>query len=663
MSESMPVVPGASAEPQSVLDQVELFRPLPAQLKQQLEARLVEKTVGAGQVVFNEGDPADAMYIVFAGEVAVSIADKALGLACELARLGPGMPFGEMALLTGGVRSATVKAVDDTTLRVLSRDILYKLVAVAPQVALQMAGVLARRLEDQNRDRSIEFGTLKGKPFDANVAELLPSNLVKRYRMLPVARSGGTVTVATPAPSNKIAREDIRNLLRPDKVKILVVPESDFVAFMQQHLSGPPVARAQALSSKQVSYLTATLGEGDDRALAQQASSADIASLATALIVEGIDRKASDVHIEPDRNSVLVRYRVDGLMVPRDGTVPRSLHPGLISRIKVLSGLDITERRKPQDGRISLEVNGKGFDLRVATIPTRYGEKVTLRILDSSSIQVQLTELIAADKVAQVVRKLFHQPNGLVLVTGPTGSGKTTTLYSALRERLVQSLSICTVEDPIEYELPGVTQVQVNEATGLGFPEVVRAFMRSHPDIIFVGEMRDTVPAKMACNAALTGHMVLSSLHTNDALSTLARLKGLGVEPFVIASSVLGVINQRLVRRICPACRVEAPVSEATVRALKAVGVVVDGSTKLYRGKKCKLCNGEGFKGRVGVYELLVVTQKIKDIIAADGSQAEIRKAAMDGSFVSLARYSTFLLSQGLTEPSELLRILPRDGG
>jgi type IV pilus assembly protein PilB len=246
-------------------------------------------------------------------------------------------------------------------------------------------------------------------------------------------------------------------------------------------------------------------------------------------------------------------------------------------------------------------------------------------------------------------------------VTGPTGSGKTTTLYAALRERLVQSLSICTVEDPVEYDLPGVTQVQTNEAQGLGFPEVLRAFMRQNPDIIFVGEMRDPVTAKMACNAALTGHMVLSSLHTNDALSTLARLKSLGVEPFVIASSLLGVVNQRLVRRICPACRAEAPASDATLRTLRNVGIVLDASVKLYRGKKCKLCNGEGFKGRVGVYELLVVTQKIKDAISRDADIVEIRNAAMDGSYVSLARYATFLLTQGLTEPGELLRILPRE--
>ncbi|MBI5542674.1 MAG: Flp pilus assembly complex ATPase component TadA [Deltaproteobacteria bacterium] len=661
MSEEMAVVQGESA---SVLDQVDMFRPLPAQLKAQLEARLVEKIVGAGQVIFNEGDPADAMYLVVAGEVTVSIADKALGLSCELARLGPGMPFGEMALLTGGVRSATVRAVDDTTLRVLNREILYKLVQVAPQVALQMAGVLARRLEDQNRDRSIEFGTLKGKPFDPNVADLVPLNLVKRHRILPISRASGIVTLATPDPSNRIGLDDMRNLLRPDKVKVLVVPEADFAAYVQAHLSGPaPVARPAAVVAKQVNYLTVSAIETpEEKALQAAANNQDIAALASAILVEGIDRGASDVHIEPDRKGVLVRYRIDGLMVPRDGSVARSLHAPLVSRLKVLAGLNITERRLPQDGRISLEINAKPYDLRVATVCTRYGEKVTLRILDSASIQQQLTELIAADKVAQVVRKLFHQPNGLVLVTGPTGSGKTTTLYAALRERLVQSLSICTVEDPVEYELPGVTQVQINEQAGLGFPEVVRAFMRQNPDIIFVGEMRDTVTAKMACNAALTGHLVLSSLHTNDALSTLARLKGMGVEPYVLASSVLGIVNQRLVRRICPSCRAEAPTSEATIRSLHNVGVHLDPSTQLFRGKKCKLCNGEGFKGRVGVYELLVITQKIKDIIAADGEIAEIRKAAMDGSYVSLARFSTYLLTQGLTEPSELLRILPREG-
>ena len=297
----------------------------------------------------------------------------------------------------------------------------------------------------------------------------------------------------------------------------------------------------------------------------------------------------------------------------------------------------------------------------MATVATKYGEKMTLRVLDSAAIKQSLTQLITAEKVAQVVRKLFTQPNGLVLVTGPTGSGKTTTLYASLRERLGSAVSICTVEDPVEYDLPGVNQVQVNEAAGLGFPEVVRAFMRSNPDIIFVGETRDTVTAKLACTAALTGHLVISSLHTNDALSAVSRLQSMQVEPYVIAGSLLGVINQRLVRRICANCRVESSPGEVVTNGLRNLGVVLDPTMKFYKGKGCKHCNGEGFKGRVGVYELLVVSQRVRDAIAQNADQVALRQAAMDGSYVSLARYASFVLSQGIVEPSEILRVVPKD--
>ncbi len=665
-----PQTPVVAGEPTSVLDQVEILRPLPAQLKAQLEAHLTERTVRGGQVIFNEGDPGDAMYLIVSGEVSVFLTDRALGLSCELARLGPGQVFGEMAIITGSPRSATVKAMEEAKLKVLTRDILFKLVQAAPQVGLMIAAVLAKRTEDLNKTQWLEFGSLKGRTLDPSLVDLLPLALVRKHRIAPVARGQGTVTVATPDPSNRVGLEDVRELLVGEKVRVLAVPEPEFAAWLLQYFSGTaPSARAVPKTSlvsqaAQVNYISAAIEREDENRLsAAAANNQDVALLASTILLEGIDRGASDIHIEPDRKGITVRYRIDGNMVPRESIIPKSLLAPLVSRLKILGSLNITERRMPQDGRISLEVQGRGFDLRMATVPTRFGEKITLRILDSSSIKQSVSQLIGAEKVATVVKKLFSQPTGLVLVTGPTGSGKTTTLYAALRERMAQPISICTVEDPIEYDLPGVTQVQVNDAQGLGFSEVVRAFMRTNPDVIFVGEMRDTVTAKLACNAALTGHMVLSSLHTNDALSAITRLQSMGVENYVVASSLLGLINQRLVRRICPNCRTETVPPESVLSGLTTCGIPFDPGQKFYKGRGCEKCGGTGVKGRVGLYELLVVSQKVRDAIAQGADNVTLRHAAMDGSYVSLARYAGFTLGQGVVEPSELLKVVPRDQG
>ncbi len=661
----------ATALPQeSPLDQVDLFRPLPEAVKRQLETRLVRKNLKSGDVLFNQGDQADAMYIVWSGALAVFLTDNTLGLCVDLARLGPGQAIGEMALVTGQPRSASVRAVEDTQLLGVSREIFYHLVQAAPQVGLIIAGVLAKRLDTFNKQQGIEFGTLRGKTPDAALLESVPAQLIKRHKMVPVNSTGGVVLIATPDPSNRLGLDDMKRMLGDQQVQLMAVSEQDYNAFITTHLGvpvGTPAAaakaapRAMAGPPKPVTFL----GAGDDREdqkVQAAANTADIVNLVSAIIAEGIERGASDIHMEPDRKNVIVRYRIDGRMATRDGTIPLSLHLPLISRLKVLASLNITEKRLPQDGRISLEYVSKPYDLRMATVATKNGEKVTMRILDSSKLELNLGHLIVAEKVSSVIRKLFYRPNGLILVTGPTGSGKTTTLYAGLKERLNKEISICTVEDPIEYDLPGVTQVQVNEGIGLGFPEVLRTFMRQDPDIMLVGETRDGAVARQACNAALTGHLVLTSFHTNDAPSAITRMRSMGVEPYLLSSALLGVINQRLVRRICPACRQEVPASELVLKNLQAAGVLVDATSKFFKGNGCDKCNGEGFKGRVGVYELLLMSPKVRDAISQEKPQmGDIRAAAMDGSYVPLARFSTHLLTQGYTVPSEIIRILPRD--
>ena len=656
----------AAANP---LDNIAIFEPLPATIKQQLLAQLSKRQLQPGEVVFNEGDPGDSMYLIHRGQFSVYIADPKLGLNYELAKLGPGQAFGEMALITGEARSAGVRAIDAGLVLLLSRDVFFKLINAAPQVALTIAQVMARRLELHNKTQGIEFGSLASIKFDPAAIDIVPEFLIRRHRMVPVSIIAGVVTVATPDPGNKLGLDDIKRLVRGMEVKLLAVSAKDFDSFIDKHLeadapvkiapSAPSADFAQAAS--QVQYHGMHRENEDDNLARQSASGQDVVDMLSAILAEGIGRGASDIHIEPDRDRVNVRYRIDGRLHFRDGTIPISLHLPLMSRLKVLADLDIAEKRMPQDGRISLEIASKSYDLRLATVNTKYGEKITLRILDSSTLEQSLTSLVLAEKVSQVVRQLFYRPNGLVLVTGPTGSGKTTTLYAAISERNNPELSVCTIEDPIEYDVPGITQVQVNESIGLGFPEVMRTFLRQDPDIVLVGETRDSATAKLACNAALTGHLVLSSFHTNNAISALLRLREMDIEPFVLSGALIGVINQRLVRRICPSCRVESGYSEIIGHNLQHAGVILEPGAKMYKGAGCAVCNGEGFKGRVGVFELLLMSTAVREAIAKEASAAEIRAAAKDGAFVSLANYSSFLLQQGLTVPSEILRILPKD--
>jgi len=660
---------GGKPAKKSILDEVNILRPLSPMLKSQLEAQLAERVLKNGEILFHEGDVGDAMYVIVEGMVSVYVTDRALGLTMDLATLGRGEAFGEMALVTGERRSATVKAIDDNTKVLgLSRDVFYRLVQAVPQVGLTIASTLAKRLEQVNKTQGVGFGTLKGVPFDDSLKDLLPGSVVHRHRVVPISQQGNIITVATPDPNNRLAVDDVKRILRGMDVKLLAVSEQDFDSFLVRHY--PQVTAPAAVQGQNKDYgaLAKTLqfsNQLSDSDLArdqQLANTPDAVDIVNRIFVEAIDRGASDIHIEPDKEQVKVRYRIDGRLAPRtSGGIPMAGHGALVSRMKILADLDIAERRMPQDGRISFAMNGKNYDLRMSTINTKYGEKVTFRVLDASSLESDIGSLILADKVSQVIRQLIYRPNGLVLVTGPTGSGKTTTLYASLLERRNPELNICTIEDPIEYNIDNLNQVQVQENIGLGFPEIMRSYLRQDPDIILIGETRDSETAKLACNAALTGHLVLSSFHTNDAISAVQRLRAMDVEEFMIADALLGVVNQRLVRKICPACRKETQPSELILQNLERANVRLDAGVKFYRGEGCGTCGGDGFKGRIGVYELLVNSPKVKEAISRGATGQELKAAASDGSWVPLSRYASFLLNEGATTPSEVLRILPRE--
>ncbi len=407
--------------------------------------------------------------------------------------------------------------------------------------------------------------------------------------------------------------------------------------------------------------------QADDLERPTGTSTSPVVSVVDRLLVEALRHGASDIHIEPQENGLDVRFRVDGLLRRLEETLPRAMAPALISRLKIMADLDIAEKRMPQDGRIRRHYRGRQMDFRVSTLPTRHGEKVVLRLLDSGTTQLGLDSLVTDPIARQTVRAIGNRPYGLVLVTGPTGSGKSTTLYGLLAERNDPAINISTVEDPIEYSLRGINQTQVNRDKGLDFNTALRAFMRQDPDVMLVGETRDLETAKAAIEAALTGHMVLTTLHCNDAVSAFARLDEMGVEPFLVSASLLGVISQRLVRKLCDSCRIPYRPGEDE---LARFGLLASREAQItfYRARHthsgpgaCPHCRGNGYRGRVGVFEILVMNDQLSAAVARRATTDVLRRLAIENGLRSLLGYGLDLVRQGETTLEEIERILLTD--
>lgn len=396
-------------------------------------------------------------------------------------------------------------------------------------------------------------------------------------------------------------------------------------------------------------------------------SASPVVSLVNRILIKAIDSDSSDVHVEPQEEGLQIRFRQDGVLQPLE-LLPRSLIPAITSRLKIMADLDISERRMPQDGRIRRVYNGRTIELRVSTLPSRWGEKVVMRLLDSSATKLGLDKLISSPAILNLVRTLGSRPFGMILVTGPTGSGKSTTLYSLLSERNVPGINISTVEDPIEYMLKGITQTQVNRDKGYDFSNALRAFMRQDPDVLLVGETRDGETAKTAIEAALTGHLVLTTLHCNDAPSAIARLNEMGVEPFLISASLLGIVSQRLLRHVCTKCRVGY---HPGPEELGHFGLLSSPDTKVtfYKAFRpepdathvCSTCQGRGYKGRIGVYEVLQFNETIASAVAQGASTDVIRKLALEAGMKTLLGYGLDLVREGHTTLEEVERMLLTD--
>jgi len=494
---------------------------------------------------------------------------------------------------------------------------------------------------------------------DADIVKLLPEKVIKKYFVLPFAKNGRELTVVMANPFDFTTINDIE-FASGFIVIPLVAQKSHIKKAIERFFKQPNGTLAeimQVVKEEEASLEVLKTAKDEERSevLASAAEEAPIVKLANFFVSDAIHKKVSDIHIEPYEDELRVRFRIDGVL-HQVLSLSRTLHPGISSRLKIMSEMDISERRKPQDGRMKIRVENRTVDMRVNSIPTIFGEKIVIRILDESNLVLDLAKLGFESQELEEFRKSVESPYGMILVTGPTGSGKTTTLYSALDWVNKEGVNIMTAEDPVEYYLKGINQVQMNEKAGLTFASALRSFLRQDPDVILVGEIRDHETAEIAVKAAQTGHLVLSTLHTNDALSTIDRLINIGIPPFMVASAVILIIAQRLVRKICPACKEEVIVPQTRLAPLELTAEELS-DIKFFQGKGCKLCNHTGYKGRIGLYEVLPLKEEIKNLITKGAQSSELKEAATAIGMRTIRETGVMKLREGITTVEEMLRV------
>ena len=523
------------------------------------------------------------------------------------------------------------------------------------------------------RDRVRCLGEQWGVPYvdlseiqiPEEVVSAVTQELARRFKVIPIERSAKRLTLAMKNPLDIFAIDEIRLITGKEVEPVIATEEDIIVAISANYRTEVNVTEAVAGVMRDLDEATITLTEGSDdgdnisiEQLKELSGEAPVVRLTNMIISRGITDKASDIHIEPAKDGLRVRYRVDGIL--SDGmTLPKKAQASITSRIKIMADMDISEKRAPQDGRISATIEGRPYDFRVSTLPAVFGEKIVMRVLDKSNISVGLHKLGLLPYTFEMFESMIQRTYGIILVTGPTGSGKSTTLYSVLAKLNSGEKNILTIEDPVEYELSGITQSMVNNRAGMTFAAGLRSMLRQDPNIIMVGEMRDQETAMIAIEAALTGHLVLSTLHTNDAPGAVARLLDMGVESFLIASSIAGVLAQRLLRTVCAKCKEPySPPKDAIKRLGMNLDVLDKSEVTFYRGRGCDLCKGTGYKGRVGVYELMPVTDKVRELILARASSYAIREAAVEAGMRTLKDDAMEKILLGITTLEESLRVI-----
>lgn len=544
-------------------------------------------------------------------------------------------------------------------------------------------------MQARAQEAGIPFVNLDSITIESSALNVVPERIVKNHNVIPVKKDANQLWLAMGNISNIQAQDDVRMASGLKVSPVLALPAAIEDSIRKYYGGGStngngggpsaaiaagggaaaakaPAAEPAANYNMEIRQMMANAmiarpasEEGADEMAGgeEEAKQAPIIRLANALLQQGIADRASDIHVEPMAKAVRIRYRIDGVL-QEAMTVPRNLMAALVSRLKIMADMNIAERRVPQDGRIEVRNTGKDYDLRVNSIPTPFGEKIVMRILDKSSVMIGLEKLSFTDENQLKIEEITSQPNGMFLCTGPTGSGKTTTQYSVLNKLNTIGVNIVTVEDPIEYQLPGISQVQVNRKAGLNFATALRAFLRQDPDIIMVGEMRDLETAEIAIESSLTGHMVLSTLHTNDAPSATLRLIDMGVEPYLISATIIGVLAQRLARRLCSNCKEPYEVKAMDLRRFGMQVDDPDQTITLFRPVGCEQCRNTGYKGRLGIHELMVMNAEIAELVVRRAPLNDIKEAAKANGMKELREDGLHKVLAGLTDPAEIMRVV-----
>jgi type IV pilus assembly protein PilB len=527
------------------------------------------------------------------------------------------------------------------------------------QKALVKLGYLSeeRLLEFLTHIYGVEAVNPAGVEIPASVLKLIPADVAAKFKVVPVYRDGRTLALAMADPTDMYAINDLK-FISGMEIKPVVATESSLTAAIEMyyHAHDDLEEMVKDLGDEDIELVEEQ--DEDDEGL-EEAEQAPVIKFVNSLLADAVRKRASDIHVEPSEKHFRVRFRIDGTLHEQIKQ-PAKMRNAIVSRIKIMAELDIAEKRLPQDGRIKVRVDNKTVDIRVSSLPTVHGEKVVMRILDKGNLSLDLNRFGFEPTALQGFIRAVESPYGMVLVTGPTGSGKTTTLYSALSRINRTDVNIMTAEDPVEYNLEGINQVQTHEEIGLTFARCLRAFLRQDPNVIMVGEIRDSETGSIAVKAALTGHLVLSTVHTNDAPSTIDRLVDMGVEPFLVAASLNLVLAQRLVRKVCPKCKAQVDAHPETVRELGIAPAEVKG-LKFYQGRGCSHCNNTGYSGRQGVFEVMPVTPRVRKMILDRGSTQSLKGQAVAEGMLTLRQDALLKLKAGITTVEEVLRETARD--
>jgi type IV pilus assembly protein PilB len=662
-----PAVPPPPS-PGALLARNPLFEPLPNTALAQLAERLIRHEIAAGGEILRRAEQAPGLFVVESGRLAAVVRNARAGTTQVVATIGTPQSLGASRLVVGSsAGDVEYVALRQSAVHLLPRDVFDAVLRQVPGFAAAVTRAIAVEASWLTRYGAIPWADLTSLGFDERLWACLPTSLASQGRICPLDFTGDTMTVAMVDPREVSALDELSAAVPGVRFRVVATSFEDLRRFVGTRTASrrdgaastsPPGPTGDAPRAT-FRFLSDEMVARDPRGRAPSTPPPAVGAIEEIVSV-GLGAGASDIHIEPERQGVSVRYRVDGLLRRRRDPFPTDLAKAIVIRLKTLARLDITETRRPQDGRISVELaSGRLVDLRLSTVPAKFGEKVALRVLDSGEAIADLKTLFVVDQVRTLVARLLSRRTGFILVTGPTGAGKSTTLYSALNACRAQHLNIMTVEDPIEYHLDGVTQVEVHPEAGTTFAAVLRALLRQDPNIILVGEMRDTETARIAVEASLTGHLVLSSLHTSGTIEAVARLRDMGIEPYALANGLLAVLHQRLLQRVCPHCAAPFEYPPFVVDTLTRHGVFGAGPIPtLMRGAGCARCQNTGLLGRVMACGMLIVNDDLRDAIGRRADLGELRAIAARGAHIELHKYAGALLRMGVTVPGEVIPLL-----